>query len=140
MSNDGELHVIDFLVDTLDEFKDKVYELLLLVLHQVLICNQEAVVVPIDRLLSQNLELISTEREEALEHVSEEDFDLLVLLYRYGYADGVHRGFNEALFLIRLRYSEWVHEELGVVLELDLRVGLSLDELRWEVPEVEHRI
>lgn len=103
--DDGELHVVDFLVDALDELEDKVYQLFLLELCQVLVCNQETEVVIIECwLLSHDLELVSSEGEEPLEHVGEQYFDLLVLLDGDAHSHGVDTRLHETSLLLTLRY------------------------------------
>ena len=56
----------------------------------------------------------------------EEDLNLLVLLDGDAHADAVDRGLDKAFLLLGFCNEERSHQQLGVVLEFDFRVGLAL--------------
>jgi hypothetical protein len=100
LSDDGKLHVVDFLVDTLNEFKDEVDNFLLFVLQEVLISYQKAVVVAINRFFAQDLKFVSTQREKTIQHVGEQNFNLLIFLDANADTHGVDRSLDQGLFLL----------------------------------------
>ena len=69
--DDGELHLRDLLVDTLDKLEDEVNQLLLFVLLEVVLGYEEREVVLcwVCALSPEDLELICSKCEESLEHV-----------------------------------------------------------------------
>lgn len=76
-----ELHLGDFALQTLNELKDEVDELLLLEPREVVVPNQETeVVARVRRLLSQNFELVSAKGHESFQKLGEEHLDLCRLL------------------------------------------------------------
>lgn len=64
----------------MNELKNEVNDLFLLVLLEMLIRDEEAEIEALYWFLAENLELICSKREEALEHMCEKNFDFLVLL------------------------------------------------------------
>lgn len=88
-------------------------------------------------LLPQDFELVSTEGHESLEHVSQQDNQLIILLYRYRYAHAVYTGLDHTCLLFTLRNDDRIEHQRRVVLELNLWMDLSLNNLRREVTQVE---
>ncbi len=107
----------------------------------MLVRDQEAVVIGVvGRLLSHDTELVCSQGQKSLQHVGQQDFNLLTLLGTEGDSDAVDGELDEAFFLVTLGDDEGLQKEGGVVLEFDLGVSLAFDQLRGEVSEVEEGI
>ena len=134
-----QLHLGDFALEALNEFEDKVDELFFLEAGEVVVPDQEReVVAGVRRFFAQDFELVRAKRHESFQELGEEHFDLGGLLDAQGYADGVDARLDQAVLLGALVDLDRVQEQLTVVLELDLRVHLSLDQGRGLPAEVEH--
>ena len=130
-----QLHFWDFFVDALNELENKIYNLLLLESLQVIITNEEREVVLWKRwLLSQDLELVSTQGNESFKHVGQQDFNFCGFFDCDGYAHTVNTRFNQTLFCFTLWDHDVIQEELWVVFEFNFWVDLVFYKLRWEKP------
>ena len=90
------------------------------------------------RLLTEDLESVCTQRHESLKHAREQQLNLHVLLDLDGHAHRVDRRLNQAHLLITLDDLDGLTEKRGIVLELNFRMYLALDQLRWEVAKIQH--
>lgn len=141
MSGDAQSHLADFFVDALHKLKDEVDQLLLLEPQEVLVRDQEREVeVLVGASLSQDLELVGSQRHKSLQHVREQVLNFVQLLDANRYSHRVDWSFDHAVLVLTLRNDHGCEEQLGVVLELNFGVDLSLDEGRGEVSEVEHGV
>ena len=81
MSGDAQSHLADFFVDALHKLKDEVDQLLLLEPQEVLVRDQEREVeVLVGASLSQDLELVGSQRHKSLQHVREQVLNFVQLL------------------------------------------------------------
>ena len=136
-SNNGELHVLNFFINSLHEFQNEIDELLLLVLCQVFLCDKEAeVVFGFCWLSPHNLELIGSQSEETLQHICKQRFNFILLNAERNTAT-VHRGLDQARLELITADSDFAHQQLFAVTKLDLGVGLSLDFLRRHESQTE---
>lgn len=70
--------------------------------------------------------------------MGQKNFDLCALFNGNRHADAVDARLNQTVFCFTLGQNNGLEEKFGVILELNFRMDLSLDELRWEVAQVEH--
>ena len=138
MLTHAKLEVGDFLVDSVDELDDEVDQFFLLVSLEVLGRDEERkVVVVADWLLPKDLELVSTEGHEVTKLLGEQSCKFVVLGDSDRNANTVHGCLDQTLLLLILGNVDWVEHQRGVVLELNLWMNLTLNNLRWEVTKVE---
>ena len=52
-------------------------------------------------------------------------------------ANTVDAGLDQTRLLLTLANENWIKHKGGVVLEFDLRMNLSLNDLGWEVAQIE---
>ena len=88
-------------------------------------------------LTSQDLELVGTQLHESAEHVGDEFLKLITLDISNGNTDTVDTALDQAHLFVRFTDGDWLHDEGWVVLKLYLWVDLLLNNLRWEVSQVE---
>lgn len=74
-------HLVNFLLNSSNEFEDEVDQLFLLVLLQVVFTDQETEVVTLmGWLLAEDLEFVSSERQKLLKHGDEKFLEVVALM------------------------------------------------------------
>ena len=90
------------------------------------------------RLFAENFESICPDTHESFEHARQKLLNLHILFDHNRDAHTVNARLYHAALLITIADNDWLGEERGVVLELDFRVNLALNDLRGKVAQIKH--
>ena len=130
--------LIDLFANTIDELENEINDLFFFVGLQVVGWDKEGVVVAwISWLPPQDFKFIGTQLHKSWKHMWEKGLQVGTLYKSDWDAHTVDTALNQTTFLAWLGNNDWLHEEVWIVLELDLGMHLFLDHLWWEVSQIE---
>ena len=112
---------------------DKVHEFVLVHLFRMEVSDQETDVIALNRLSSEDEEVLSPHHHEPHELLAKDLLNLIRLLNGNGYTNGVYRGLDLDFFLLVSADDERGQQKLLTTPPFDFGLVVSLDNLALEV-------